>query len=174
MGKSVLDGNDTIPDTAKDMRSWDQGTKIMAWMPEFFEERGYVAPTDSRDGALQYAFATKKEAFEFWQELPGVWDNFNTFVAGTRGSHPDWFQWFPVKNHLLKGVNLDADSPFLVDIAGGKGQDIERFLKTFPDVTGRFVLEDLTPVIEDIKSLDPRIEKVQYDFYLPQPVKGKP
>jgi hypothetical protein len=35
------------------------------------------------------------------------------------------------------------------------------------------VLQDLPPIIDDIKELHPDIVKVKYDFFTSQPIKGK-
>jgi len=61
----------------------------------------------------------------------------------------------------------------LVDVAGGRGHDIQAFKKAFPNKKGRLVLEDLPAVIDDISELDEGIERVKYDFFTPQPIKGE-
>lgn len=42
----------------------------------------------------------------------------------------------------------------------------------FPDAPGRLVLQDLTFVIEGIQHLDPKIERMEYDFHKKQPLQG--
>ena len=75
-----------------------------------------------------------------------------------------------VESHLL-GPDLTTYSALLVDVGGGRGHDILCFRNKFPG-RGRLVLEDLPAVIDDIKELDAGIERVKYDFFTPQIVKG--
>ena len=42
----------------------------------------------------------------------------------------------------------------------------------YPQVPGRLVLQDRPSVIEGIEQLDPIIERMEYDFYLEQPLKA--
>ena len=43
----------------------------------------------------------------------------------------------------------------------------------FPDAKSKLVVQDLPPVIEDIKDLHRDIVRQKYDFFTPQPVVGK-
>jgi hypothetical protein len=143
----------------------------MAKMPSFFKGTNYRQPEDPLNGAFQHAFGTKREAFDYWHQFPEILDNFNTFMAGNRGSRPSWVEWWPVEEQVFKGAKLDEGSAVLVDIAGGRGHDVQAFKNKFPD-KGRLVVEDLPVVIDDIKELDAEIERVPYDFFTPQLIKG--
>jgi hypothetical protein len=61
----------------------------------------------------------------------------------------------------------------LVDIGGNVGHDLEEFGRKHPEAPGRLVLQDLPVIIGQIKKLDDRVERMEYDFYTEQPVKGK-
>jgi hypothetical protein len=41
------------------------------------------------------------------------------------------------------------------------------------EIKGRVILQDLPKVIEDISEPLPGVEKMGYDFFTPQPIKGK-
>jgi hypothetical protein len=144
----------------------------MAKMPKYFKEAGYKSPTDPRNGALQYAFKTKEEAFDYWRKSPEILENFNTFMTGVRGSRPSWIEWFPMQERVFDGYTAADSSVLLVDIGGGRGHDTEAFRKRFPNLKGRLVLQDLPAVIDDIKTLDESIEQLKHDFFTPQPVWG--
>lgn len=60
----------------------------------------------------------------------------------------------------------------LVDAAGGRGHDIQAFLKKFPEASGRLIVEDQPHVIEDIRDLDQSIERIGFDLFDKQPIKG--
>ena len=99
--------------------------------------------------------------------------NFNTFMAGSLETRKDWFSTFPVDEILLNGARKeDPESALLIDIAGGEGHDIEAFHKSFPDVPGKLILQDLPQTIDNIKSLDPAVIRQKCDFFTEQPVKG--
>jgi hypothetical protein len=81
--------------------------------------------------------------------------------------------FFPVQEKLIDGFEKSVDSALLVDIGGSFGHDIGEFCRKFPDAPGRLILQDLPVVIDQINSLDNKIERMKYDFYTEQPVKGK-
>ncbi|KAF5681383.1 O-methyltransferase B [Fusarium denticulatum] len=70
------------------------------------------------------------------------------------------------------GFEKSNDSALLVDIGGSFGHDIGEFCRKFPDALGRLILQDLPVVIDQITSLDNKIERMKYDFYTEQPIKG--
>lgn len=67
--------------------------------------------------------------------------------------------------------NWPADRVVFVDVGGGNGQQCVAFKETFPNVTGRVILQDLPAVIAEAK-LPEGIEAMKYDFFTPQPIKG--
>ncbi|RYO87813.1 hypothetical protein DL764_008807 [Monosporascus ibericus] len=137
--------------------------------PKYLKEAGYRCPTDPKDGLMQYAFQTKLTTFEFFSSLPEVLRDFNMFMGNTMGARSYWVDWFPVRERLLEGAS--ADSALLVDVGGGRGHDLLAFHEKYPG-QGRLVLQDLAPVTESIGDLDPAIERVSYDFFTEQPLKG--
>ncbi|CAI6277676.1 unnamed protein product [Periconia digitata] len=161
------------PIEAAHIHFWDQGTTAAIKMHQYFEEKGYQQPEDPRNGLFQYSHGTEKEAFELWTSQPDVITNFNTFMTGNRGSRPSWIEWYPVEERLLNAdVSLGEEDVLLVDIAGGRGHDVQAFGRKFASHKGRLVLEDLPPVIADISALDDRVERVAHDFFTLQPIQG--
>ncbi|KAJ5093723.1 S-adenosyl-L-methionine-dependent methyltransferase [Penicillium angulare] len=61
----------------------------------------------------------------------------------------------------------------MVDVGGGPGQELSRFKERHPELSGRFVLQDLPLTLNRIEKLPPGIEAVEYDFFMPQPIKGE-
>jgi len=87
----------------------------------------------------------------------------------------DPIDWFPYDSVCLDGFDAARGSEYsLVDVGGSKGYHIHDVLARYPHARGRFVLQDLPQVIDDIAAsnvhLDPRVERQGYDFFLPQPV----
>lgn len=56
----------------------------------------------------------------------------------------------------------------IVDIAGGHGHELKSFMHRFPDLQGRFVLQDLPGV----SNPEPAIETIGHNFFDAQPVHG--
>lgn len=64
------------------------------------------------------------------------------------------------------------ESPFLVDIGGGSGHDIESLRGAFEgQLPGKLVLQD-RPEITDIARVGTGVETIAHDFLTEQPVKG--
>jgi hypothetical protein len=61
----------------------------------------------------------------------------------------------------------------LVDIGGNRGTDILECRQTYPDLLGRFVLQDLPETITAVEyATMGGIELQAYDIFTPQPVHG--
>ena len=75
----------------------------------------------------------------------------------------------------LAGPSDEARATF-VDIGGGQGHAISEILKTLPKLEPkRMVLQDLPPLLEQVKaekSLPEDVQIMVYDFWTPQPVKS--
>lgn len=94
-------------------------------------------------------------------------------MEGQRGGRKAWYDNFPPENLAAKGANTDVASVLMVDVGGGRGHELKDFRKRYPGMAGRLVLEDLPETINDIARLDESIERIEYDFFTPQPVKGE-
>jgi hypothetical protein len=94
-------------------------------------------------------------------------------MESVRGNRQRWVDWLPLQEQVLNDASESHDQPLLVELGGGHGHDIAYFASRFPDAPGRLILEDLSPVIDDIQSLDPKIERVKHDLFAPQPINGK-
>lgn len=137
--------------------------------PEFLLHHKYSCPIDPKDGLVQHAFQTNHTTFERITSSPTLLKDFNTFMGNTMGARSYWVDWYPVQAQILDGA--DPEKPLIVDVGAGKGHDLLAFHGKFPG-TGKLVLQDLQPVIETLDDLDPVIEKVGYDFFTEQPLKG--
>jgi hypothetical protein len=158
-----------------DYFSYDQALKSVWSMPEYFKSNGYKLPQNAVTGPFQYAFDTPLVTYSYWATKPEVADNFNTFMAGkliATKTGQSWEESYPVKEVIIDGFDEKIGDAVFVDIAGGRGHEVAQLKAKYPNAPGRFVLEDLPSVIDDIKELDSSIERIKYDFFTPQPVKG--
>lgn len=98
---------------------------------------------------------------------------FDDYMAARRVEDmPQWFEIFPVAEQL-GSLREKPDAALMVDVGGGPGQELARFKERYPDLLGRFVLQDLPLTLNRIERLPDGIEAMEYDFFTLQPVKGK-
>jgi len=140
-------------------------------MAEFLAQNGYKNP-EGPNGVFQYAEKTDLHMFPWLMQHPAKLTNFLNMLEGWREGRVFWYDFFPVDGLLYKDANTRPESTLLVDVAGGHGYDLQAFNDRFPGC-GPLVLQDLPPVIDDIKDLHPDIVRMEYDFFTPQPIKGK-
>ncbi|KAJ5297875.1 S-adenosyl-L-methionine-dependent methyltransferase [Penicillium antarcticum] len=140
--------------------------------PEFLQITGYQNPEDPWAGPFQQAYETKDAVWEWLEKRPEELARFNPFMEGVRENRQHWVDWFPMQEQVLNGSSGSYDQPLLIDLGGGRGHDIAYFAARFPDVPGRLILEDISPVIDDTQKLDPKIERFKHDLLTPQPIKG--
>lgn len=113
----------------------------------------------------------------YWDYLranPMSRKSFDALMAARRdGSRPDWFQIYPAAEEL-GGYPEDggAGAALLVDVGGNHGYAMAKFRQQYPQVKGRYVLQDLPESIAGIEKPLDSIEVMAYDFFTPQPVKG--
>ncbi|KAI1271014.1 S-adenosyl-L-methionine-dependent methyltransferase [Xylaria sp. FL0933] len=140
---------------------------------DWLRNKGYVCPINNLDTPYQVAHNTKLHWFAHLQANPPHGQNFNDHMHGYLLGRPQWMDegFYPIKR-ALDGFSTTEDAVLLVDIAGGFGHYTEGFLSKFPNAPGRLILQDLPPVLDQIQQLHPRIEKMEYDFFTAQPVKG--
>ena len=100
--------------------------------------------------------------------------HFDTFMTVEReGSRPSFADIFPLDTQLVDGFQeQDKEAVILVDVGGGQGQEIMELRKRYPKLPGRTVLQDLPHVIAGAPKTD-GMEIMEYDFFTPQPIKGK-
>jgi hypothetical protein len=151
---------------------FDLATRSLASLPRYLEKTGF-AHVDGAPGPFQDCNNTEDGMFGYLMENPKMMTNFNAFMAGSIAMRPDWFNTFDAQGIVLDGAKKDDPNAVLfIDIAGGEGHDIAAFQKAFPNAPGKLVLQDLPPVIDNIKALDDKIVRQKIDFFQEQPVKG--
>lgn len=74
----------------------------------------------------------------------------------------------------LRIKDMKDTDVLVVDVGGGKGQVLKAVKETFPTLTGRMVLQDVSDVIEDAKAsgLPSYIEPMSASFFERQPIQG--
>ena len=134
---------------------------------QFADEPGEVT-------LFEYALGTKT-IFGLLEKNSEQKKSFDDYMASRRlTNEPQWFDIYPAAE-ALKNVRDGPGSALLVDIGGGPGQELSRFKEHHPDIPGRLILQDLplTLTRERVEKLPSGIEAMEYDFFTPQPIKGR-
>lgn len=149
----------------------------IAETPSWLGKNKFQNPASTEDGPWQKPFGVENMPFFQWLALPENkqhWDDANTFFEGDRAGRVSWVDWFPVREKLLlEGSGVCADSPLLVDVAGGRGHDLLEFHERFPDHSGKLILQDQQSVLDSVAVLPDGIEKKAIDFFKEKPVPGR-
>lgn len=145
--------------------------------PEFFKLHGYRDAVTSIDGPLQFAFCREEPLHFFpWLEAtPPNRDRFASFMSAYRAGHPDWWDpgFYPVTDRLVDGFDPDFSNIFLVDMGGGRGHDLDQFVKVHKDRPGKVILQDQETVISSIPDKgEKQYEPQSHDFFTTQPIKA--
>jgi hypothetical protein len=99
--------------------------------------------------------------------------DFNDLMEAQRKNRIEWYTLVGVENDLFKDQDTsDPNAALFVDVGVNRGQNVEALSKLFPKAQGKIVLQDLPPVIADVKELDINIVRMGYDFFSPQPIIG--
>ena len=118
---------------------------------------------------FEYAHGSKS-IFDYLEKDPEQKQAFDDYMKSRRLG-PQWFDIYPVATKFAN-ARKDAEAILLVDIGGGPGQEVDLFKQRYPDIPGLCVLQDLPLTIERIDKLHEGIERMVYNFFEPQPVKG--
>ncbi|KAI4243074.1 MAG: hypothetical protein LQ352_007105 [Teloschistes flavicans] len=120
---------------------------------------------------FEYAHGTET-IFELLEKNPEQKEAFDDYMRSRRLSNSlQWFDIYPAATEFAN-AHVGVNEILLVDIAGGPGQEVERFKQRYPDIPGRCVLQDLPLTLQRIDRLSEGIEAMAYDFFTPQPLKG--
>ena len=137
-------------------------------MPEYLSKTEYKNPTDPTDGIFQYTKDWKGDLFQYYDAHPREGKSFSNVMGGVMAHQAGWLDIYPHERLLESDPNL----PLLVDVGGNIGYDIERFRQAHPQTAARLYLQDRPEVIQQSKCPNP-VNKLAYDFFTPQPIKGK-
>ncbi|KAI2478876.1 O-methyltransferase [Pyrenophora tritici-repentis] len=142
-------------------------------MKSYFEQRDWKCPDSGIDAPFQHTYNCKgSHYFEYFQQEPEIGRRFASMMNMWSKGRPRWFNkdYYPVQDRLISGA--DQDAPFLVDVGGGSGHDIEGLREAFEgQLPGSLILQD-RPEIVQLAKLGAGAEAMAHDFMAEQPVKG--
>lgn len=138
----------------------------------FMKETGFRQfPAPGEQGA--FSFTHKLPLFDFLRENPDVKQNFDGYMGARRqGIKEQWHETYPASTTSVEAIKGNPEAALILDVGGGAGHDLVSFKKSHPELPGRFILQDLPETLDAITEPLDGIEKMPYDFFTPQPVKG--
>ncbi|KAL2256328.1 hypothetical protein VTK26DRAFT_1831 [Humicola hyalothermophila] len=154
------------------LTSMDFNKMCMA-MPDYFKTHAPDELFDLTKSPFCYAFGKEgKTYYEAIDEDPEQRHIWNICLQAMAKDMPisGMFPWETLKEQVEK----EPERPFVVDIAGGRGQALLKLQEEFPGAFGgKLILQDLPSVIDTLKPEDiPNIDPMVYDIFTPQPVKN--
>lgn len=142
----------------------------------------YQNPVDALNTPMQHAYKCRgeKHTFQLLQEM-GVMQSFDSLMKVWTSDRPSWSDeklgFYPFTSRLVEGARRGSNEVFLVDVGGGQGNDFLKLLTLHPqeNLPGRLICQDLPHVVKliPVDFLPSHVEKLGYNFFTPQPVKGK-
>ena len=146
------------------------GVAIMA-LPSFLGKTQYRNPTDPKRCAFQEGLHTQDSIFEWLSKHPGPLNDFNLWMTGQRHGRANWLDFFPFEERVARDFKAGDGAVMLVDMGGARGHEVEAIKERFPNLPGRFLLQDLSATIEQALPV-PGMEAFVHDFFTEQPIKG--
>jgi hypothetical protein len=152
----------------------DDHQPVLQAVPKYFAEHGFSSPDSGVDAPFQNAYNCKgTHMFEYWQgNNPEMGRRFASMMDVWSRGRPRWFfaDFYPVQERLITGA--EKDRPFVVDVGGGSGHDIDGLREAFEgQLPGKLVLQD-RPEIVKIAKVGAGVEGMAHDFMTEQPIKG--
>lgn len=144
--------------------------QITSKLFDYFEEKGYKNPSDAYDAPFQLAYQTNEHYFEWLSKRPATQSVFNSVMTESKRHYGvEWFEIFPV----LDKLQVPPERVAFVDVGGGVGHDVIALKTRFPQLPGKYIVQDLPQVIDDIKEpLGEGISAVKIDMFEGQPIQG--
>lgn len=99
--------------------------------------------------------------------------SFIGLMTALRNHKMPWTEVYDT-TELVAGADLTSGAPLFVDIGGAHGLDTERLLAKHPELPSDVLVVQDTPEVVAMtpEELDPRVKKMAYDFFTPQPLVG--
>lgn len=139
-------------------------------VPRYLKSHDYKNPTNPVDSPWQEGYETKDHPFQWLQSNPGHFGLFMQWVHLSRAGLPVWLDAFPFEQTI--GQNTDKDTVIFVDVGSALGHQSIMLRERLPNLPGRIIIQDTAQVmgmVQPSHDIEPQV----YDFFTPQPVKGK-
>jgi hypothetical protein len=160
---------------------------LKAWMIAHFDKRMEIYgrfPAWLKKHEHKTSWASDEDNIAFEVQGASVWDFYNqnleasaifdTAMSIQEKFPPEMAPPYPFLENT-EALKNDSDAVTLVDVGGGAGQAIGIIKQKFPNVPGKFILQDLPKSIEGLapgRAKELGFEPMVHNFFEPQPIKG--
>lgn len=164
----------------------DLNNPVFRALPDFLRVTGFRNPTDVKQCSLQHWLGKDLTMFEYIGTSAKLTSDFNDAMeCHSRYNLTPWIDIYPTET-IIEGAK--EGRPLVVDVGGGKGHDLKKFLARHRGqvAPGGLVLEDLPEILKDVvvndnndddDDNDPSspgpIRVVPHDFFTPQPEEAR-
>lgn len=139
-------------------------------VPSILESNGFRSPVDRSENAAVRLWG--KDMFEMMTENEEMRTQFASAMSAQEDLPPEMYPEFPFGEYVVNLSNDDT-AVTMVDVGGGVGHVLKAILQQNPGLPGRFVVQDVAPVVALVSPEVKSFEAMTHDFFEPQPVKGR-
>lgn len=152
----------------------DLNNPMFRALPAYLKHNGFRNPTNPNDCNFQFWQGDKGADFFRYVGNTLQGDFNNAMECHSKYNLTPWTDVYPTDTVVAAAR---AGSPLVVDVGGGKGHDLQKFLARHPEAcqaAGSLVLQDRDDILKGVEAeLDtPAIKVHPHDFFTEQPVKG--
>lgn len=132
-------------------------------------------PDHSKGEKSPFIWTHSINQWEMMRGDPALKLAFDGYMPARRtGLRMPWHEIYPAATELdVTAYQQSQEPPLLVDVGGNTGYDAASFRTKNPHIKGRCVVEDLPETLASSPVPPEGIERIGYDFFTPQPIKGK-
>lgn len=139
-------------------------------LPGFTALHRALTEGDGRSNAFKLGQNTSEDFYTWMDTHPVQQRAFHNFMKEQFASLPTWLDVVSFTTEFVQGPGHPGEVVF-VDVGGGNGSQCAALKKLCPELKGRVVLQDQPYVLEKALEVE-GMEKMPYDFFTAQPVKG--
>lgn len=145
-------------------------------LPSYLKKTGFRNPVDGNDCNLQFWRGQPDHLFQYIGTNPLLTSDFNDAMeCHSKYNLTPWADIYPTDSIIAAAkAHQPQTSPLVVDVGGGKGHDLKKFLGHHrADVpAGSLILQDLPQILRGVDSeleSEGAIAVQAHDFFTPQP-----
>ncbi|KAB5585700.1 S-adenosyl-L-methionine-dependent methyltransferase [Coniochaeta sp. 2T2.1] len=155
----------------------EMNSPMFRTLPEYLKSIGHRNPTDPNDCNVHFWHGGDKtfNMFAYVATNLKLTADFNDAMeCHSKYNLTPWPEVYPTDSIVAAAR---PGVPLVVDVGGGKGHDLRKFLARHPDACrepGSLVLQDLPGILKGVEDelATPAIKVQPHDFFTEQPVKG--
>lgn len=149
---------------------FDISSPVSQTLPDFLKQRGHRNGGQGNDCAWQLGKNTDLGPYEYFKVNPRELTSFVNHMEAYALDRGYWTDLYPVRERLL--TDADETLPFVVDIGGSNGHDMQRLADQYHISPDRLYVQDLEIVIEPARAnAEVKLNFMAHNFFDPQPVK---